>query len=254
MYKLQRKLFSQNFLHSRKLVHELIRGSSIGKHDLVLEIGPGKGILTEELLKQSQHVIAVEIDSQWYKYLQEKLSSSDNLTLYHEDFLNFKLPSLPYKVFANIPFSIEGKIIRRLIDAKNPPEDCYLVMMKDVAYRLSAPYKDNQFSIMHKPWFEFSIYYHFSRKDFTPYSNVESVMIRFMKRENPLLSWDQKEKYQRFIEEDFQYGLPVFQHLKRRYGKGKAVEILGQIQANKQSKPSYINMKEWIRLYKLLNG
>ena len=90
MYKLQRKLFSQNFLHSRKLVHELIRGSSIGKHDLVLEIGPGKGILTGELLKQSQHVIAVEIDSQWYKYLQEKLSYSDNLTLYHEDFLNEK--------------------------------------------------------------------------------------------------------------------------------------------------------------------
>ena len=63
MYTIQRKLFSQNFLHSRKLVSHLIGKSSIGKNNLVIEIGPGKGILTEQLIEQAGHVFGVEIDA-----------------------------------------------------------------------------------------------------------------------------------------------------------------------------------------------
>ena len=187
MYRLRRMLFSQNFLHSRKLVAKLLGSSSIGKQDLVLEIGPGKGIITEQLVVAAKHVIAVEIDSHLHKYLQRKFVQTENLTLYQADFLQFILPSLPYKVFANIPFSIEGKIIRKLLEAKNPPEETYLVVMKEPAYRWAASYKENMFSVMHKPWFEFSIYHHFRRTDFSPRPSVDTVMLRFTRRKTPLL-------------------------------------------------------------------
>jgi len=252
MYKLRRKLFSQNFLHNRKLISKLVRSSSIGKNDLVLEIGPGKGIITEQLLQQSQHVLAVEIDSHWFKYLQDKFTHAQNLTLYQEDILNFRLPALPYKVFANIPFSIEGKIIRKLIDSPNPPEDCYLVMMKELAYRLAAPHKENQFSISHKPWFDFSIQHRFTRKDFTPYANVDAAMIRFKKRKEPLLPWNEKGRYELFIEECFKYGMPIYHTLKIKYGKNKLHRVLNSIGENKDTKPSYLNLEQWIGLYKEL--
>src|SRR5512139_1904971 len=114
MFTKKRKLYSQNFLYNRKLVQHLVSGSSIAKNDLVLEIGPGEGIITNELVKSSRFVVAVEIDTEKYAYLKQKFNRINNLTLYLGDFLDFELPSLPYKVFANIPFSTEGKIIRKL--------------------------------------------------------------------------------------------------------------------------------------------
>ncbi len=252
MYNLRRKLLSQNFLHNRKLVAKLLGRSSIGTNDLVLEIGPGKGIITERLVQQAQHVIAVELDTYWYKYLQQKFSSKNNFTLYQKDFLEYTLPSAPYKVFANIPFSIEGKIIRKLIDAKNPPEDCYLVMMKELAYRLAAPYKENMFSIMHKPWFEFSMYHLFRRTDFEPVPSVDAVMLNFRKRKEPLLIWNDIAKYQRFVEIGFGYGQRLKDNLKKQYGKHNVLQAMRTINLNRDVKPSFVSLEQWVKLYKIL--
>ncbi len=253
MSKLRRKLFSQNFLHSRKLVKKLIRNSSIGKNDLVLEVGPGKGIITEQLLHKSQHVLAIEIDSYWHEYLKNKFNDNNNSTLYHEDILTYQLPSLPYKVFANIPFSIEGKIIRLLIDAKNPPEDSYLIMMKEVAYRLSAPDRDNMFSIMHKPWFDFSIYHHFKREDFSPMPSVHAVMLRFTKKITPLVSWEEKSIYQNFVTSGFGQGQPIAHNLKSQFGKKNITNSLHAIGIQKDCRPSYVSLELWLKLYKILH-
>lgn len=105
LYKVRRKLLSQNFLYNRTLVNSLVRNSSIGPTDTVLEIGPGKGFITSELLKISKKVIAVELDSKLVLHLKSIFYNFRNLKLYQMDFLEFSLPQKPYKVFANIPFS-----------------------------------------------------------------------------------------------------------------------------------------------------
>jgi 23S rRNA (adenine-N6)-dimethyltransferase len=252
MYQLRRKLFSQNFLHDPQLVKKLVGSSSLVKNDLVLEIGPGRGIITEQLIKTCKYTLAVEIDRYWYHFLQNKFGQTKNITLYNQDFLHVKLPSMPYKVFANIPFAIEGKIIRRLIEATNPPTDAYLVMMKELAYRLSAPHKENLFSIMHKPWFVFSIYHHFKPTDFTPVPSVQSVMLRFTKRKEPLLPWKEKTMYQMFIHHGFGQGTPTFYNLKKRFGHQRVLYVYTRIGINKNTKPSYISLQQWIQLYKAL--
>lgn len=250
MYQLRRKLFSQNFLYDRKLVSKLVRSSSIDKKDLVLEIGPGKGIITEALIRQAQHVLAVEIDSHLYAHLQEKLVWARNLTLYRDNILNFKLPVIPYKVFANIPFAIEGKILRYLIDAKNPPNDCYLVVMKELAYRLSAPYKENWFSLAHKPWFNFSITHQFGRSDFRPIPNVDAVLFRFNLKDNYLLRWGEKASYQKFLRTCFGQGLPVWQNMKNAYGRKLTEYLLMSLGINKNQRPSDLSLEKWIIMYR----
>jgi len=182
MYKLQRKLLSQNFLYSRKLVSKLVGSSSIAKNDLCLEIGPGKGIITQQLVKQAGRVIAIELDSQLFAQLKTNFRYVDNLAVYHQNFLNFQLPKTTYKVFANIPFAIEGQIIRKLIDNSNPPDDCYLVLNKQLANRLVANFKENLFSIIHKPFFGFEICYQFKKTDFAPMTSVDTVLFRFTKK------------------------------------------------------------------------
>lgn len=253
MFRKQRKLLSQNFLYSHKLVTFLVGNSSIGKNDTVLEIGPGKGIITEQLLKKSKQVFAIELDRFYYDYLKNIFGPYSNFNLYHQDFLTFSLPEEPYKVFANIPFSIEGLIIRKLIDSPNPPTDCYLVIMKELAYRLAAPYKENQFSISHKPFFEFSIFHHFRRTDFIPMTNVNSVFLHFTKKENCLIPLYEREKYQKFVELGFGQGLPVCQNLKNYFSVAKLDSVFQRLGINKNIRPSYLSLNKWIELYKIIN-
>lgn len=253
MYRIQRKLLSQNFLYSRKLATSLVGNSSIGKNDTVLEIGPGKGIITEQLLAKSKTVIAVELDPLWYDYLKINFSQCPNFYIYHQGFLTFPLPRQPYKVFANIPFSIEGQIIRKLIDAFNPPVDCYLVMRKKLVYRLSALYGENQFSITHEPFFDFSIYHHFRKTDFIPMTGVDSVMLRFTMRGNCLIPFQERKEYQKFVEYGFGQGLPIYRNLKRYFSIKNINSSFQTLGIDKNLRPSYLPLKKWIELYERIN-
>jgi len=143
MYCQKRSRLSQNFLYDSRLVAKLIRLSSIGKKDFVLEIGPGKGIITQPLLDKANIVLGIELDYRWCNHLRKRFKNQFNFLLYQGNFLEFPLPLSQYKVFANLPFAIEGKAIRKLIEAKNPPEDCCLVIRKELAIRLTGKEKDS---------------------------------------------------------------------------------------------------------------
>jgi len=205
MRNLRRKLLSQNFFHNRRLVSSLVGSAFIGKNDLILEIGPGDGIITRELLLVAGHVVAVELDGYWYNRLLNEFKNEERLTLYRGDFLSHALPKLPYKVFSNIPFAIEGKIIRRLIEAPNPPQDCFLVTMDKLANRLTARQSENMFSTMHKPWFDFSILHHFKPSDFSPTPSVGSVLFRFALKSRPLIPVSKRAQYQLFVRQAFEW-------------------------------------------------
>ena len=131
-YKQRRRLLSQNFLHNPKLIAKLIRNSSIGKSDTVVEIGAGSGIITNELLEIAKNVIAIEIDRKLCLYLKHKFKSDKKLRLINCDFLDYVLPITPFKVFSNIPFNITSAVLRRLISSNNFFEG-YLIIQKEAA-------------------------------------------------------------------------------------------------------------------------
>lgn len=249
----RRKLLSQNFLRNRRLVSKLVGNSSIAKNDLVLEVGPGNGIITQELLAKAQQVIAVELDPYWYDHLQTRFQGEHGLILYKGDFLTHTLPQLPYKVFANIPFAVEGKIIRKLIEAENPPQECYLVVMSELAKRLAAEDTNNMFSAMHKPWFEFSITHRFKPSDFSPVPNVQAVLFRFMRKEKPLLPFSQRRAYQDFVKLGYDNGRSVRSNLKKRFSLSQIDKALHTCWINKKAKPSHLSAKQWVLLFKNMN-
>jgi 23S rRNA (adenine-N6)-dimethyltransferase len=188
-YKLRRKLLSQNFLRNPKLVAKLIRKTSIGKSDTVIEVGPGKGVITSELVKVAGKVVAVELDLKLYMHLKNKFATVQNLNLINADFLKINLPSYTYKVFANIPFIITADAIRKLTSDRNFQEG-YLVVQKEAAQKfIGKPYdrRNQMISMLLKPWFEIEVLYKFKRLDFLPIPNVDIVMIKIEKRNKPLL-------------------------------------------------------------------
>jgi 23S rRNA (adenine-N6)-dimethyltransferase len=200
-YKQRRRLYSQNFLRSPKLIAKLIRLSSIGKKDTVIEIGPGKGIITTQLLKSATKVIAVELDSKLHLHLQNTFKNEAKLNILNADFLQIDPPKYNYKVFSNIPFSITADIIRKLTSDKFMTE-AYLIVQKEAAMKfMGMPFdKRNQMmSTLLKPWFKINVIWKFKRSNFAPIPSVAVVMIKIKRKKIPDVPTDQKVLYEHFV-------------------------------------------------------
>lgn len=249
MFTSQRKLLSQNFLHNRRLVEGLVAKSSLSSKDTVLEIGPGKGIITEFLVQKVQTVVAVEIDPEWCDYLRTHITAK-NFILYHADVLSHKFPKkLPYKVFANLPFSIESQIVRKLLEDVNPPTDSYLVVAAPFGARFFAKSKPSQAMILYSPWFEFSLEHRFKTTDFVPEPSITSVLLRILQKELPLLPFNQREEYWRFVNAAFKDGQPIYKNLVKRYGQQKVGEVFHKLSLSRKTKPSWLRVNQWITLF-----
>lgn len=118
---------SQNFLYDSQLVKKLINLTSINKFDIVYEMGPGKGIITKELDKIVQKVIAVEIDKNLADNLKTQFKNS-NTSIINGDFLNFSLPKTNYTFVSNMPFNLTAQILNKILDYDNSPVKSYLIM------------------------------------------------------------------------------------------------------------------------------
>ena len=190
---------SQNFLRSRSLVEYLLDRSSIGPSDLVLEIGPGRGIITEALAGRARRVLAIERDPALAAHLRSCLAGCRHVSIRTADFLDVPLPSTPYKVFANIPFALTADIVRRLTEAQRAPEDAYLVVQREAAGRFLGSPHGTLVAALLAPWFALSIEYRFGRRDFDPAPQVEAVLLRMRKRGPPLVEPHWRQDYRDFV-------------------------------------------------------
>ena len=199
---------SQNFITDRKLINRIVRLSNIDKNDTVLEIGTGKGHLTETLCRRGGCVYSIEIDRKLYEGTREKLARFSNLKLIHGDFLNYSLPAKgAYKVFANIPYFITTQIVEKLTEVSNPPTDIWLVMEKGAAKRFMGLPRETEKSLLLKVNWKMKIVYHFCRDDFHPMPSVDSVLLHFSRRAVPDLNRNEYYAYKKFVQHSMKYGI-----------------------------------------------
>jgi 23S rRNA (adenine-N6)-dimethyltransferase len=245
--------YSQDFLKSFKLAKSLVRKASLKKGEIVYEIGPGKGILTDILSKIGVKVIAVEKDKKLYLKLKEKFSKVPNVFIKFGDFLKEKLPeNKKYKVFSNIPFSITIQIIHKLTDTKNPPEETYLIIQKEAAEKFTGkPYgKERQYSLFLKPWFELEIICSVKRENFYPVPKVDSVLFKIKKRPNPLIDEKNTQLYKDFIVYGFNQHREVLEKSFKKIFTHKQFRRLSEdLGFSRKSIPTDLNFKQWLGLF-----
>ena len=191
--------YSQNFLKSRYLVDELLDKCDIGLNDIIYEIGPGKGIITERLAQRCRQVIAIEKDSLLIDALRTKFAVTANIRLHEGNFLEYPLPSGRYKVFANIPFNITSAIVTRLTTSPVPAEDTYLIMQKEAAKKILGEPRESLYGILLKPCFALELLHSFRRSDFVPAPRVDVVMLRLRKRGPPLVVRTEMPLFRDFV-------------------------------------------------------
>ena len=128
------KKLGQNFLTDKNITKKIISVSEISQNDIILEIGPGLGIITQELVNLVKKIYAIEIDHRLYSYLNDKFSTYDNVEIIHGDILKVEIPK-HNKVISNIPYTITGSILDKIFFRINSPVGI-LTIEKSIADRI----------------------------------------------------------------------------------------------------------------------
>ncbi len=212
-----KKRLGQNFLINEEVISAIIDFADISPEDTVLEIGPGVGFVTEQLVKHAKKVIAVELDEEAIKEL-EKLNAP-NLTIIHRDILKTDLSELcdeNIKVVANIPYYITSPIIAHLLgevddlDNKNRNKitDIILMVQEEVARRMVAdensPSKQyGLLTILSQFWADVKLLKLVGRKSFYPAPKVNSALVRLQVRKNPILTLSDYKHFKKTVKAAF---------------------------------------------------
>ena len=196
-----RKKWGQNFLADRNLLHKIVRTIDPKKSDSILEIGPGEGALTELIYPIVKEMVAIEIDPMLIEHLKNR-ESLKGLNIVHGDVLLQDIENLPVnnlvRVIGNIPYNITSPIIFWLIEQLHFWDDAFIMMQKEVAERLSAVVGTKaygRFTVVTGAYLNMEYCFTIPPDVFIPKPKVDSAIIRFTKKENPLIS---DEKYMRF--------------------------------------------------------
>ena len=255
-----KKSLGQNFLNSHAVAREIVASAKIAPSDTVLEIGPGKGFLTEGLLASGAHVIIVEKDDRMIPLLSDKFAQElleKRLTLIHGDIVELldtqtlKLPK-KYKVVANIPYYITGYILRAFLERGEKPETMVLMVQKEVADRIIArDKKESILSIALKAYGTPRLVKKVPARYFTPAPNVDSAVIAIENISNKYFK--NKSEEARF----FEVMKTGFAH-KRKQLAGNLRELFGdktiakleQSGISATARGEDITLEAWLRLAK----
>ena len=207
-----KKSFGQNFIKDDNIIKKIVNYSEIDKNAVVIEIGPGAGSLSKQILPLASHAILYEIDTRLKDTLNEVLSGNDNYEIIFGDFLEQDISYIRNKyldkkvyVVANLPYYITTPIITKLLD-EIYPDKIIIMVQKEVATRLSAECGNREYgmiSVLLGSRYSIKKLFDVSRRCFIPEPNVDSAVIK-LEKNNKLGDVD-KVKFEKLIKDAFQF-------------------------------------------------
>jgi 16S rRNA (adenine1518-N6/adenine1519-N6)-dimethyltransferase len=189
-----KKELGQHWLTDKTSLEAIAEAASVTKADMVLEIGPGTGTLTDVLAQQAKHIIALEFDRVRARELTKQYSPSPVIEVREGDIRSFDLSPLPfgYKIVANIPYYLTANLLRKLVDDDNKPQAASLLVQKEVAERVAAkPGSLSQIAVFVQVFYEVSLGELVPAYLFTPPPKVDSQVLILNLRKQPLITVDQ---------------------------------------------------------------
>ncbi len=253
-----KKSLGQNFLKSESILRKITEAGDIQPNDVILEIGPGRGALTKQLLTCSNHVIAVEKDYELFKFLQEKFTEEiklGSLTLVHDDILDFdcKAYSLEpgtYKIIANIPYNITGAILKKFLAGENQPISMILMVQHEVATRILAKDgKESLLSISVKAYGEPKLVAKIDKRFFSPSPKVNSaiISIKNISRKVFMDSQIKEERFWEMLKQGFAHKRKKVASNLKNLLKEESASVASEL---KDKRAEDLSLSDWISLSK----
>jgi len=254
----------QNFLVNPRILDKIVAAAEIGKEDVILEIGPGTGNLTEKLAAEAKKVISVEKDKRLIEILKEKFKNS-NVEIVESDILkldtwtlfrNSKLEirNSNYKVVANIPYYITSRFLRKIFTEWPRPKLIVLTIQKEVAQRIIAkPPKMNLLALSVQFFSQADILCYITKSQFRPIPKVDSAIIKLMPREK--LPTADYEKFFKIVQAGFsQRRKKLIGNISRNSDilKKDLLKSFEKVGIKETARAENLSLSQWLELTKFI--
>jgi len=245
-----KKFLGQHFLKSRSVLEKIIAAANLGPKDVILEIGAGTGILTEALSRKAGRVIALEKDRRLCALLEEKFRDRKNVRVVCADVLKFSPPAGTYKIVANIPYYLTGRLLRLAAEKWPKPALALLMVQREVAARIVAgPPKMSLLALGVQSWAEAKIIARVPASAFSPKPEVDSAIIRLVPKSRPpgrqilsvaRLGFSHPRKF-------------LASNLAQKYSREKILSAFESLNISPTSRPAEISVGQWQALARELS-
>ena len=261
------KSLGQNFLIDENVINEIIKNSEISEEDCIIEIGPGLGTLTKELLEKAGEVVCVELDKKMIPILKDRFSLYKNFELINDDILKVNLKELikekknkgfsKIKIVANLPYYITTPIIMKLLEEKLDLESITVMVQKEVADRLIAIPGDKETGAI-----TYSVYYYaqgeelleVSKDSFIPEPEVTSKVIRLRIRKEPPVKVERPDVMFRIIKSAFMQRrktlLNALVNTKVFVNKEEGIKILKKLNLSENIRAEKLSIQDFANITK----
>jgi len=248
-----KKSFGQHFLNKESIA-ERIAGSLqlTGSYQKILEVGPGRGMLTKFLLEREEELVVIEADRDMVLYIQKAFPQLKGQII-AEDFLKAPIEAFfpdnqPFALIGNYPYNISSQILFKMLDYKEQIPEMVGMFQKEVAERVVAPPGSKTYgvtSVLIQAYYDGELLFTVSKGNFTPPPKVESAVIRLVRKENKDLGCDYKV-LRRVVKQAFSQRRKMLRNTMKAFSKDKdflSLPILSQ-------RPEQLSLEEFVELTK----
>ncbi len=254
------KGLGQNFLVDKDIIDEIVKGSGVSKEDLVIEIGPGLGVLTAELAQRAGKVVAIEIDKRLLKILENLKSIYDNIDIINEDVLKLDLNRIikdagysKAKIVGNLPYYITTPIIMHILESDVSAESITVMMQKEVADRIRADagsrtYAAISVTVQYRCKIEKVI--EVSKESFSPMPKVDSTVLNLFPRSEPEVYIENEDMFFACIKSAFGQRRKTIQNSLGNMGfeKARITEVLEYLNIDVRRRAETLSVKDFAAL------
>ena len=253
------KRLGQNFLIDPNIVRKIVALAELGPNDTVLEIGPGRGILTEALCRTAGRVTAVEVDPRLHAFLSDRQAEFPNLSLVLDDAMAYPLENLPVGtvVVANLPYCLSTPLLFRLLDQRDRFPRMVLMLQDEVADRLVAKPDSSNYgvlSVMAQYAADITKAFKVSAQCFRPRPKVGSAVVLLRTKERRELNPDEEPKFAALVKAAFAHRRKTLVNSLRdeRHDQKHVVGVLRHLGLSTTARAEVLSVTQFIELTKLI--
>ena len=255
-----KKKFGQNFLQDKNIIRKIVDVASPTDKDLIIEIGPGSGALTEVLTERAR-TISYEIDTELKDILEEKFGNNDNSTIIYDDFLNRNvkkdIENYEYEklyVIANLPYYITTPIIEKIINEKLDIEKMVLMVQKEVGDRFTSKEGTKEYSsitVYLNYYFDLKKEFIVTKNAFYPRPNVDSMIIS-LSRKKEYLKPHNEELFLKLVRDSFQFKRKTLKNNLREYNWDRIKSYLDENGIKETVRAEELKLSDYIKISDIL--
>jgi len=245
MYETLKKKYGQNFLIDQNIIKKIFN-LLLSKNLKIIEIGPGDGRLTEQLLHyEPKELKIIEIDSDLLPFLQSKFDKNQNIKIINENVLNYQLTGEIDLIISNLPYNISSQILVKICIMENLPNNLILMFQKEFAERLIDK-KLNSLNSLVNCFFEINNSFNVGRNCFRPIPKIDSTVLSFKRKKEILLEKNEVNKFIKFKRNLFSHKRKTLNKLLKDYNFRKEKFDLGL-------RVEDIKLKELLNIFREIN-